>query len=132
MTVTMRRLLRSLARVSRAPIFVVAAATAAAPTPASQTQRLPQFENAHVRVWKSIILPNAPLPPHRHEHGRVLVALQGGTMKIAEQSGASETENWETGKAYWLPANAPNTLHSDVNTGDRPIEVMVIEVKDDH
>jgi quercetin dioxygenase-like cupin family protein len=110
----------------------LAAATATPPTPAAQTQRIPQFENAHVKVWKSIIAPNAPLPPHRHEHGRVLVALQGGTMKIAEQSGASENETWETGKAYWLPANAPNTLHSDVNIGDRPIEVMVVEVKDDH
>jgi quercetin dioxygenase-like cupin family protein len=130
MTVTTRRLLRGLARVSRAPVFVVAAATAMPPTRAVQTQRIPQFENAHVKVWKSIIAPNAPLPPHRHEHGRVLVALQGGTMKIADQSGASD-ETWETGKAYWLPANAPNTLHSDINTGDRPIEVIVVEVKDD-
>jgi predicted component of type VI protein secretion system len=36
---------------------------------------------------------------------------------------------WDTGKAYWLPANAPNTMHSDVNGGDKPIEVMVVELK---
>jgi len=92
---------------------------------------MPQFENSHVKVWKSVISPNAPLPPHRHEHGRVIIALQGGTMKIVDQAGASETQVWETGKAYWLPANPPNTTHSDVNVGDRPIEVMVVEVKDD-
>ena len=52
-------------------------------------------------------------------------------MKIEDQSGTSETHVWETGKAYWLPANPPNTLHRDVNMGDRPIEVMVLELEDD-
>jgi quercetin dioxygenase-like cupin family protein len=100
-------------------------------TPTAETHRIPQFENDHVKVWKSVISPNQPLPAHRHEHGRVIIAVQGGTMKIADVSGASETQVWETGKAYWLPANAPGTMHSDVNVGDKPIEVMVVEVKDD-
>ena len=97
----------------------------------SSTQRIPQFENAHVKVWKSTIVPNAPLPLHRHDHGRVIIALQGGTMKVEDQSGTSETQVWETGKAYWLPANPPHTMHTDVNVGDHPIEVMAVEVKDD-
>jgi beta-alanine degradation protein BauB len=58
----------------------------------------------------------------------VIIALSGGSMKIADQSGASETHVWETGKAYWLPADPPNTLHQDVNAGDKPIEVMVVEL----
>jgi beta-alanine degradation protein BauB len=94
----------------------------------SQTQRFPQFENEDVKVWKSVILPNAPLTMHRHDHPRVIIALCGGTMKIVDQSGAAETHIWETGKAYWLPANPPNTLHQDVNAGDKPIEVMVVEL----
>jgi quercetin dioxygenase-like cupin family protein len=97
----------------------------------SETQRFPQFENAHVKVWRSVISPNAPLPPHRHDHGRVIIPLQGGTMKIVDQTGAAEIHEWKQGTAYWLPANAPNTTHSDVNTGDHPIEVMVVEVEDD-
>jgi beta-alanine degradation protein BauB len=96
---------------------------------AVQTQRIPQFENDEVKVWKSVILPNAPLTLHRHEHPRVLIALQGGAMKIVEQNGPTEQHVWETGKAYWLPANPPNTLHADVNAGDKPIEVMVVELK---
>ena len=98
---------------------------------ATQTQRIPQFENEDVKVWKAVVLPKAPLTMHRHEHGRVIIALQGGTMKIVEQSGSSEQHVWETGKAYWLPANAPNTMHADVNAGDKPIEVMVVEMKKD-
>jgi beta-alanine degradation protein BauB len=97
----------------------------------TQTQRVPQFENEDARVWKSVVLPNAPLTMHRHDHPRVIIALRGGTMKIVEQSGKSEEHVWETGKAYWLPANAPGTMHADVNAGHEPIEVMVVELKNE-
>jgi hypothetical protein len=96
---------------------------------AAQTQRFPQFENEDVRVWKTVVMPNTPLAMHRHEHPRVIIALTGGTMKIVEQSGVSETNQWETGKAYWLPASPPGSVHSDVNAGEKPIEVMVVELK---
>ena len=101
-----------------------AAGVAAAP----QTGREPLFQNPQARVWKSVITPNAPLPFHRHEHPRALVALKGGTMKILEQDGTSEIHEWQTGKAYWLPANAPGTQHQDVNVGPEPIEVIVVEL----
>jgi quercetin dioxygenase-like cupin family protein len=97
--------------------------------PSTQTQRVPLFENDEVKVWKSVILPEAPLAMHRHEHPRVIVAMTGGTMKIVEQNGPAESHVWETGKAYWLPANPPNTMHADVNAGDKPIEVVVVELK---
>jgi quercetin dioxygenase-like cupin family protein len=82
------------------------------------TQRIPQFENEHVKAWKSIIMPKQPLSPHRHEHGRAIIALKGGTLKVVE-----------TGKAYWLGPDAPGTMHSDVNDGPEPIEVIVVEQK---
>jgi hypothetical protein len=80
-------------------------------TQVGQTQRFPQFENEEVKVWKSIVLPNEPLAMHRHDHPRIIIALVGGTMNIVEQSGNSETHDWQSGKAYWLPANAPGRLH---------------------
>ena len=106
--------------------FAAGMAVAQKPT---QTGREPQFENAEVKVWKSVVLPNNPLPLHRHDHPRVLVALSGGTMKIVEETGSSETHVWQTGKAYWLPSNAPGTRHQDVNVDDKPIEVMVVELQ---
>ena len=93
------------------------------------TRRIPQFENDRVRVWKSIIEPKQPLTLHRHEHGRTLVALVGGTIKIVQANGASKTVVWETGKAYWLDADPPGQTHADVNEGPKPIEVIVIEMK---
>ncbi len=50
-------------------------------------------------------------------------------MKIVDQSGAEEAHVWDTGKAYWLPANPPGTKHADVNPGGEPIEVMVVELE---
>lgn len=52
---------------------------------ASQTRREPQFDNDHVRVWKSIITPNQPLALHRHEYGRTIVALKGGTLDLVPE-----------------------------------------------
>ena len=50
-------------------------------------------------------------------------------MKILEENGQSEIYEWQTGKAYWLPANSPGTRHQDINVGDKPIEVMVVELQ---
>lgn len=121
-------MLELLSRVSFVAALFLLPSVAITPQ-AMQAQRIPQFENDDVKVWKSIVLPSAPLAMHRHEHPRVIIALAGGTMKIVEQSGPFETHVWESGKAYWLPANPPGTLHADVNSGDKPIEVIVVELK---
>jgi hypothetical protein len=102
------------------------------PKQQATTQRFPQFENEDVKVWKSVVYPNAPLTMHRHDHPRVIIALKGGSMKIVENTGTSEDHPWETGHAYWLPANSPNTQHADVNAGKEPIEVMVVELEKEH
>jgi len=98
----------------------------------STTRREPQFENDHVRAWKSIIMPKQPLTLHRHEHGRALIALTDGQLKVVDQEGkAINTYNWESGKAYWLDADPPGQMHADVNDTSKPIEVIVVELKRD-
>jgi quercetin dioxygenase-like cupin family protein len=112
---------------------VAGAAAEAAPEPAAQvptvTQRFPQFENDSVAVWKTVIAPNQPLSMHRHDHGRVIVALKGGTLKIVPETGEPHTVTWETGQAYWLSPDPPGQMHGDVNEGTEAIEVMVIEMR---
>jgi hypothetical protein len=95
-------------------------------------QRTLQFENEEVAVWKSVVPPNAPLVLHTHQHPRVIVALAGGTMKVVHEDGSSEDHPWEIGKAYWLPLSEGLKRHADQNTGSKPIEVMVIELKKAH
>ena len=95
------------------------------------TRREPQFENGEVKVWKSIIMPNQPLALHRHDHGRTIVALKGGTLDVVDGKGATlQKMAWESGKAYWLDAD-PVTEHGDLNKGKEPIEVIVVELKND-
>ena len=108
---------------------IVLVACGALSSQTNATQRIPQFENPDVAVWKSVVVPNAPLVMHTHQHPRVIVALAGGTMKVVYEDGTSEMHEWETGKAYWLPASEGQKRHADVNTGTKPIEVMVVELK---
>lgn len=96
------------------------------------TRREPQFENDEVRVWKSIIMPKQPLTMHRHEHARVLIALTGGELKVVDPKGrVLDTYHWESGKAYWLGKDPPGQRHADVNDTSRPIEVIVVELRND-
>jgi quercetin dioxygenase-like cupin family protein len=95
-----------------------------------RTRREPQFENEHVKAWKSIILPNQPLRLHRHENGRALIALTDGTLKVVNEAGETvDTYEWEAGKAYWLDEDPPDVLHGDLNEGPETIEVIVVELK---
>jgi hypothetical protein len=90
---------------------------------------IPQFENAAVTVWKTVLGPHEKIGMHRHEHGRVVVALKGGTLTIPQEDGSARRLVLETGKAYWLDADPPEKLHGDANESDRPIEMMVVELK---
>ena len=96
------------------------------------SRREPQFENSEVRVWKSIIFPNQPLALHRHDHGRALIALTTGALDVVDPNGKTiDTYKWEAGKAYWLDMDKPGTQHGDVNRGKTPMEVIVVELKND-
>jgi quercetin dioxygenase-like cupin family protein len=120
-----------LAGATLAVVFVAGAvAGAALQQQAQQTRREPQFENEHVRVWKSIIMPNQPLALHRHEHGRTIVALKGGTLDVVDGKGQTKTKmTWESGKAYWLGADPAGEQHGDLNKGTEPMEVIVVEMR---
>lgn len=113
-------------------LVLVFAAGVAVGQQANTSRREPQFENSEVRVWKSIIMPNQPLALHRHDHGRTIVTLKGGTLDVVDAKGATvEKMTWETGKAYWLDADKAGTQHGDLNKGKESMEVIVVELKND-
>jgi len=98
----------------------------------SPSRREPQFENSEVQVWKSIISPGKPLGLHRHDHGRALVSLNGGVLNVVDGSGkVLDVYKLEAGKAMWLDADKPGTQHADVNPGKTPVEVVVVQLKND-
>ena len=107
---------------------VFAAGVAAGASQQAGTRREPQFENEQVQVWKSIIMPNQPLALHRHDFGRTIVALKGGTLDIVNARGETMKKmTWETGKAYWLDKDPAGEQHGDMNRGTEPIEVIVVQ-----
>jgi beta-alanine degradation protein BauB len=111
-------------------VFAAGVAVGALQQQATGTRREPQFDNEHVRVWKSIIMPNQPLALHRHDFGRTIVALKGGTLDVVDAKGQTMQKMvWETGKAYWLGADPPGQQHGDLNKGAEPIEVVVVEMR---
>ena len=98
----------------------------------SVSRREPQFENEHVRAWKSIVMPNQPLVLHRHDHGRALIALTDGQLSVVDKNGKPfHTYHWKAGTAYWLDVDPPGQMHADVNDGSKPLEVIVVELKND-
>ena len=119
----------SIPRIAGLVLVALSATSAVGEAPPRATVRTPQFENESVRVWKTSIAPGQPLTMHRHENGRVIVALTSGTLRIVKESGDSRTVTWEKGKAYWLAADPPGEKHGDLNEGPEPIEVMVVEMK---
>ena len=99
---------------------------------AQASRREPQFENDQMKVWKSIVMPKQPLTLHRHEHGRALVSLNGGELKVVDKDGKTlDTYKLTAGKAMWLGADPPGQMHADVNEGTKPVEVIVVELKKD-
>lgn len=115
-----------------AVIGAVFAAGVAVGQQSGASRREPQFENGELKVWKSIIMPNQPLALHRHEHGRAAVVLKGGNLDVVDGKGTTQqTYEWETGKAYWLDADPAGTQHGDLNRGTEPIEVVIVELKND-
>ncbi len=98
----------------------------------STSRREPQFENSDVQVWKSIISPGTPLGLHRHDHGRALISLNGGVLNVVDAKGTVlDVYKLEAGKAMWLDADKPGTQHADVNPGKTPVEVIVVQLKND-
>jgi hypothetical protein len=112
--------------------FVAGTSAMWAQQQAQGSRREPQFENAEVRAWKSIIMPKQPLTLHRHDHGRALIALTDGQLKVVDKNGKQlDLYNWTKGKAYWLDADPAGQMHADVNDTSKPIEVIVVELKKD-
>jgi len=95
------------------------------------TKRINQFTNDQVAVWQTIIYPTKTntLAMHRHEHNRVLVALDDGLLKVTNDKGKVHFLKLEKNKAYFLTKDTPNELHQDENLSKHPVRVMVIELQ---
>lgn len=96
-----------------------------------KTTRIPQLSNKEVSVWTTVIYPDKKqiLKMHRHEHNRVIVALDNGLLKVVNNKGKIHFLKLQKDKAYYLSKDVPGELHTDENMSKHPIKVVVIELK---
>jgi hypothetical protein len=96
-----------------------------------KTTRIPQFSNEEVSIWKTIIYPDKEqvLKMHRHDHNRVVIALNSGLLKITNNKGKVHYFKLEKDHAYYLAKDITDELHVDENISHHPIKVLVIELK---
>ena len=97
--------------------------------PAAEMQRVPQFDNTRATSWKSVIPPHTESTLHRHDRFRTVVGIVGGDLTTVDAHGTKTVTHYDTGKAYWQEPMAAGQMHKDVNATDKPIELVVVEMK---
>ena len=97
-----------------------------------QSHREDQFENQYLKAWTTTVVPNGPMQLHRHDHARALVAITDGVLQIRDKNGkVLNTYNLTAGKALWLEKDPPGQMHTDVNPGTKPLQVVVVQLQQD-
>ena len=83
-----------------------------------------EFENDQVRVLRINYAPGDKSVMHSHPEG-VVVFLNDGSGKFTYPDGKTEDMKFTAGLTIWTQA----TTHQPENTGDKPFEVIQIEMK---
>jgi quercetin dioxygenase-like cupin family protein len=83
-----------------------------------------EFENAQVRVLRITYGPHEKSVMHSHPAG-VIVYLTDASGKFTMPGGATKAAVAKAGSVTWVD----RTVHLPENTGDKPFEVIEVELK---
>lgn len=83
-----------------------------------------EFENESVRVLRIAYAPGEKSVMHYHP-ASVAVYLTDGKIRMTAPDGKSQDAPGKAGTAEWAPAGS----HLPQNVGDKPFEVMLVELK---
>lgn len=83
-----------------------------------------EFDNAQARVLRITYGPREKSVMHAHP-ASIVVFLTDGQAKFTLPNGKTEERSWKAGQTVWLPAGK----HLPENMGDKPFEVIQIELK---
>jgi quercetin dioxygenase-like cupin family protein len=83
-----------------------------------------EFENDKVRVLRAVYKPHDRLEMHSHP-AKAEVQVTDGTLRISTPDGKSQDAPGKAGEFFWLEP----TKHAVENTGDAPVELVEIEMK---
>lgn len=119
----MRRVL--VAAVTVAVSVTVSPATAQDPTKVDAKHYKVEFENDQVRVLRINYGAKEKSVMHQHP-GAVAVFLTEGNAKFTLPDGKTINEPVKAGSTKWTPAGK----HLPENVGDKPFEVVLVEIKE--
>ena len=83
-----------------------------------------EFENEHVRVLRITYGPGEKSVMHEHPDG-VVVILTDQSVNFTFPDGKTEQITAKAGETIW----APGAKHLPENVGDKPFEVILVEMK---
>jgi quercetin dioxygenase-like cupin family protein len=85
-----------------------------------------ESENAQMRILRVHYGPHEKSVMHSHPDGAV-VYLSDGSITFHMPDGKTQTSSGKSGQALYTPA----VVHLPENTGDKPFDAVVIELKSD-
>jgi quercetin dioxygenase-like cupin family protein len=83
-----------------------------------------ESENAQMRIVRVHYGPHEKSVMHSHPDG-VAIYLTDGTIKFHMPDGKTQDDHGKAGQAIYTPA----VVHDPENTGDKPFEAILIELK---
>jgi quercetin dioxygenase-like cupin family protein len=83
-----------------------------------------EFENSQVRVLRIKVGPKEKSVMHRHPNA-VAIFVTDVNAKFSFPKGAPQDITAKAGEVQWTPA----VTHLPENTGDQPMEVILVELK---
>ncbi len=110
--------------VAVATIFSTQAGKAQDPLKVDSTHTKAIFENDQVRVFRVSYAPHEKGPMHSHPNG-LAVFLTDISLRFTLPDGKTLERSAKAGEAAWLPA----TTHLVENVGDKPVEMIHVELK---
>jgi quercetin dioxygenase-like cupin family protein len=84
-----------------------------------------EFENDQVRVFRVKYGPHEGSPMHEHQLNRIMLYVTDASMRVTSSDGKVEMTPRKAGDI----AQGGPAKHSEQNTTDKPVEVIVTELK---
>ena len=109
---------------SALPVVAIGAAVAQDPTVVDAKHYKVMFENDQVRILKIAYGPKEKAVMHEHPNA-VAVFLTDGQIKFELTDGKSQDAAVKAGQAMFTPGGK----HLPENVGDKPFEVVLVELK---
>jgi len=94
-----------------------------------ETLREIYVENAQTKVWKTTICPHHKLPFHNHQYARIVIPEENGILQVIYRSGKKQILKLQKQTPIYLSAAEGKESHQDLNLGNKPVQVTVIELR---